>query len=93
MPHIVGEEVTVEPVTVYDSTAYGYCLSKHPALKKLSIFAYDNYSVEVHRLLEPVCASGTLQTLRLFLGEVYSFLNLLYTTYLVLVRLQYLTDH
>ena len=94
MPHIVGEEVTVEPKTAYDSTAYGYCLSKHPALKKLSIFEYDDDdSVEVHRLLEPVCANVTLQTLYLALGEVYSFLNLLYTTYLVLVRLQYLTDH
>ena len=37
MPCIVGEEVTVEPKTVYDSTAYGYCLSEHPALKRLTI--------------------------------------------------------
>ena len=95
MPHIVGEKVKVEPKTAYDSTAYGYCLSKHPALKKLSIlhFAHDDVSVEVHRLLEPVCASVILQTLDLHLGEVYSFLNLLYTTYHVLVRLQSLTDH
>ena len=26
MPHIVGEEVKVQPKTAYDSTAYGYCL-------------------------------------------------------------------
>ena len=92
MPHIVGEEVEVKPNTAYDSTAYGYCLSKHPALKKLRISW--SRSAEVHRLLEPVYSSGTLQTLVLDnLGEVYSFLNVLYTTYLVLVRLQYLTDH
>ena len=76
MPHVVGEEVEVGPVTAYDSTAYGYCLSKNLTLKELTITtgAYDDDSVEVHRLLEPVCASGTLQTLRLNLGEVYSFL-------------------
>ena len=75
MPHIVGEEVTVEPMTAYDSTAYGYCLSKHPALKKLIIKTQEGAgSVEIHRLLEPVCTSGTLQTLCLDkLGEVYSF--------------------
>ena len=74
MPNIVGEEVTVKPKTVYDSTAYGYCLSKHPALKELTIATWDStVSVEIHRLLEPVCASVTLQTLDLNLGEVYSF--------------------
>ena len=65
--------MTVEPKTAYDSTAYGYCLSKHPALKKLSIFSINFGSVEVHRLLEPACASGTLQSLDLCLGERYSF--------------------
>ena len=77
MPHIVGEEVTVEPKTAYDSTAYGYCLSKHPALKKLTILTQEGAgSAEIHHLLEPVCASGTLQTLCLnrLKGEVYSFL-------------------
>ena len=86
MPHIVGDEVEVGPKTAYDSTAYGYCLSKHLTLKELSIETWGSAgSVEVHRLLEPVCASVTLQTLYLILGEVYSSLNLLYTTYLVLV--------
>ena len=75
MPRIVGEEVKVEPKTAYDSTGYGYCLSKHPTLRKLTIETqYGTGSAEIHRLLEPVCASGTLQTLRLDkLGEVYSF--------------------
>ena len=71
MPHIVGKEVTVKPKTAYDSTAYGYCLSKHPALKELTIKTGGSAgSVEIHRLLEPVYASGALQTLHL--GEVYS---------------------
>ena len=69
MPHIVGEKVEVEPKTAYDSTAYGYCLSKHPALKKLTVKTQEGAgSAEIHRLLEPVYASGTLQTL--CLGEV-----------------------
>ena len=70
LPRIVGEEVEVEPMTAYDSTAYGYCLSKYPALKKLTIKTQEGAgSAEIHRLLEPVYASGTLQTL--CLGEVY----------------------
>ena len=70
LPRIVGEEVEVEPMTAYDSTAYGYCLSKHPALKELTIKTQKGAgSAEIHRLLKPVYASGTLQTLRL--GEVY----------------------
>ena len=75
MPHIVGEEVKVMPKTAYDSTAYGYCLSKHPALKKLTIETQRGAgSAEIHRLLEPVYVSGTLQTLCLNeLGEVYIF--------------------
>ena len=75
MPHIVGEEVTVKPKTAYDSTAYGYCLSKHSGLKELTIETQEGAgSAEIHRLLEPVYASGTLQTLRLDkLGEVDSF--------------------
>ena len=89
MPHFVGEEVRVEPMTAYDSTAYGYCLSKHPALQKLTI-EYIEYSAEIHRLLEPVYASGTLQCLHL--GEVYRFLSS-HTTYHVLVCLQNVTDH
>ena len=72
MPRIVGEEVTVEPTTAYDSTAYGYCLSKHPALQTLTIKAQRGTgSAEIHRLLEPVYASGTLQTWYLPQGEVY----------------------
>ena len=75
MPHIVSEEVTVKPKTAYDSTAYGYCLSKHPTLKELTIVILgdpdDEGSAEIHRLLEPVYASGTLQSL--CLGEVYGF--------------------
>ena len=75
MPRIVGEEVEVEPKTAYDSTAYGYCLSKHPTLKKLTIMDIKTQdgagSAEVHRLLEPVYASETLQTLILPGGEVY----------------------
>ena len=67
---IVGEEVKLEPKTVYDSTAYGYCLSKHLALQKLIIETEEwAGSLEIHRLLEPVFASGTLQTLCLLLGE------------------------
>ena len=78
MPHIVGEEVSVDPMTAYDSTAYGYCLSKHPTLKKLTIngewVRASAGSPKFHRLLEPVCASGTLRTLCLAkLGETYSF--------------------
>ena len=72
MPRIVGSEVTVAPETAYDSTAYGYCLSKHPALQELTIRTQDGTgSAEIHRLLEPVYASGTLQTLILARGEVY----------------------
>ena len=71
MPHIVGEKVMVEPKTAYDSTAYGYCLSKHPALQKLTIEAKNIAgSAEIHRLLEPVYASGNLQTWYLPEGEV-----------------------
>ena len=76
MPLIVGEEVEVKPKTAYDSTAYGYCLSNHPALKELTIETQEGGtgSVEIHRLLEPVFASGPLQTLCLCnLGEGYSF--------------------
>ena len=62
MPRIVGEDVTVEPKTAYDSTAYGYCLSVLPSLKLLTIEKGAS-SAEIHRLLEPVYASGTLQTL------------------------------
>ena len=74
MPRIVGEEVTVEPKTAYDSTAYGYCLSKHPALKRLTIKTQRS-SAEIHRLLEPVYASGTLQTWYLPIGEVDTFIR------------------
>ena len=64
MPHIVGEEVKVKPMTAYDSTAYGYCLSVLPSLKCLTI-ENSTGSVEIHRLLWPVYASGILQTLHL----------------------------
>ena len=76
MPRLVGEEVTVEPTTSYDSTAYGYCLSKHAALQNLTV-KLGTHSAEVHRLLEPVFASGTLQALCLkgVRGEVYSFIR------------------
>ena len=71
MPHIVGEEVKVEPQTAYDSTAYGYCLSKHHSLQNLTIKTREGAgSPEIHRLLEPVYASGTLQTFWLPFGEV-----------------------
>ena len=69
MPRIVGKEVKVVPETAYDSTAYGYCLSKHPALQNLTVETGVG-SAEVHRLLEPVYASGTLYTLCLPHGEV-----------------------
>ena len=72
IPHIVGEEVEVKPMTAYDSTAYGYCLSKHPTLKKLTVEELRS-ATEIHRLLEPVYAGGILQTLHLNLGEGYSF--------------------
>ena len=62
MPHIVGEEVNMRPETAYDSTAYGYCLSVLPSLKRLTIEKSAG-SAEIHRLLWPVYASGTLQTL------------------------------
>ena len=62
MPHIAGEEVNVRPKTAYDCTAYGYCLSVLPSLKRLTI-ENSTGSAEIHRLLEPVYASGTLQTL------------------------------
>ena len=78
MPCLVREAVRVEPKTAYDSTAYGYCLSKHPALQKLTIEAQRGAgSAEIHRLLEPLYASGTLQTLCLKgnRGEVYSFIR------------------
>ena len=68
MPCIVGEEVKVKPETAYDSTAYGYCLSVLPSLKRLTI-EKGGSSAEVHRLLEPVYASGVLQTLHLPDGE------------------------
>ena len=71
MPRIVEKEVTVKPKTAYDSTAYGYCLPKHPALQELTIMLGAG-SAEVHRLLEPVFASRPLQTLCLnsTVGEV-----------------------
>ena len=62
MPRIVGEEVKVKPETAYDSAAYGYCLSVLPSVKCLTI-EKGGSSAEVHRLLEPVYASGVLQTL------------------------------
>ena len=62
MPRIVEKKVTVQPKTAYHSTAYGYCLSKHPALQELTIIVGAG-SAEVHRLLEPVFASRPLQTL------------------------------
>ena len=62
MPHIVGKEVKVKPDTAYDATAYGYCLSVLPSLKCLTI-ENSAGSAEIHRLLEPVYASGTLQAL------------------------------
>ena len=68
MPRIVGEMVIVKPETAYDSTAYGYCLSVLPSLKCLTI-EKGGSSAEVHRLLVPVYASGTLQTLHLPDGE------------------------
>ena len=76
MPRIAKEKVTVEPKTAYDSTAYNYCLSKQPALQKLTV-KLGTRSAEVHRLLEPVYASGTLQALYLQggRGEVYSFIG------------------
>ena len=61
MPCIVGEVVKVEPKTAYDSTAYGYCLSKHLSLQKLTVET-GTHSAEIHRLLEPVFARP-LQTL------------------------------
>ena len=71
MPSLVGEKVRVEPKTAYDSAAYGYCLSKHSALQKLTIQTWEGAgSTEIHRLLEPVCASGMLQTLCLLDGEL-----------------------
>ena len=75
MPGIVGEEVKVEPKTVYDSTAYGYCLSKHLSLQKLTVEIRRD-SAEVYRLLEPVFARP-LQKLCLndSLGELYIFVR------------------
>ena len=70
MPFIVGKEVEMEPKTAYDSTAYGYCLSKHPKLQKLTIKTISAGSAEIHRLLEPVYASRILQTWYLPRGEV-----------------------
>ena len=76
MPRLVGEEVRVEPKTAYDSTAYGYCLSMHPALQKLTVKAQDGTGyVEIHRLLQPVYASGTLQTWYQPEGEVDTFIR------------------
>ena len=69
MPRIAGEEVKVRPQTAYDSTAYGHCLSVLPSLKGLT-FEKGTSSAEIHRLLEAVYASGTLQTLHLPEGEV-----------------------
>ena len=81
MLQIVGEEVTVRPMTAYDSTAYGYCLSKHPTLKKLTIETQEGAgSAEIHRLLEPVYASGALQTLCLPKSEGYSFYQVILCT-------------
>ena len=62
LPCIVREDVKVKPNTAYDSTAYGYCLSVLPFLKRLTIEKGAG-SAEIHRLLWPVYASGTLQTL------------------------------
>ena len=64
MPRIVGEEVTVKPESAYDSTAYGYCLTVLPSLKHLTIEKGAS-SADIDRLLEPVYASGILQTLHL----------------------------
>ena len=62
MSHIVKEEVTMNPKTTYDATAYGYCLSVLPSLKGLTIEKGAG-SAEIYHLLWPVYASGTLQTL------------------------------
>ena len=69
MPSIVGEEVNVRPETAYDSTAYGYCLSVLPSLKRLTIEKGAGYA-EIYRLLWQVYAGGTLQTLHQTNGEV-----------------------
>ena len=72
MPHIVGREVQVNPKSAYESTAYGYCFSRQPALKLLIVDAQLGAgSTEVYRLLEPVYANGTLQTLHLQSGETF----------------------
>ena len=76
MPRIVGENVTVEPETAYNTTAYGYCLSVLPSLKCLTI-KKGTSSAEINHLLEPVFASGTLQTLhQTDEGEEYNFIRL-----------------
>ena len=68
MPRLVREQVEVKPKTVYDSMAYGYCLSKHPALQTLAIHSVD-FKDNHQRLISsnpPILQpSYTLQ------GEVY----------------------
>ena len=68
MPRLVREQVEVTPKTVYDSMAYGYCLSKHPALQTLAIHSVD-FKDNHQRLISsnpPILQpSYTLQ------GEVY----------------------
>ena len=63
MPHIVGEEVKVEPKTAYDSTAYGYCLSCNSSMRELTVEISDYTVAQIGCLLEPVLSSQQLHSL------------------------------
>ena len=65
MPHIVGDEVFVEPKTAYDSTAYGYCLSCNSAIQALTVKISGSTVAQIGNLLEPVLSSQQLQSLRI----------------------------
>ena len=65
MPHFVGEKVSVEPKTAYDSMAYGYCLSCSSSLRELTVKISKSTVAQIGRLLEPVLSSQQLHLLHI----------------------------
>ena len=71
MPCLVRKQVEVKPKTVYDSMAYGYCLSKHPALQTLAIHCQEgvDFRDDHQRLIS--FDPSTLQPLYPLQGEIH----------------------
>ena len=71
MPSVMGENVEVEPKTIYDSIAFGFCLEYHRSLQHLEVMLPSGGVVaEVKRLLEPCLCHQQLPTLIIGGGEL-----------------------